>query len=57
MQQLTAKQKNQLLELFGVYVGNMAVGHAKVKITEVKKHLKATYFGWMGQTDENSVFY
>ncbi len=55
--ELTVKQKNQLLELIGVYVGNMAEGHAKVKMTEVKKHLNATYFGWMGQTDKNSVFY
>ena len=55
--ELTANQKNQLLELIGVYVGNMAEGHAKVKMTEVKKHLNATYFGWMGQMDQNSVFY
>ena len=55
--ELTSKQKNQLLELIGVYVGNMAEGHAKAKMTEVKKHLNDTYFGWMGQTDKNSVFY
>ncbi len=40
--ELTAKQKNQLLELIGVYVGNMVEGHTKVKMTEVKKHLNAT---------------
>ena len=55
--ELTAKQKNQLLELIGVYVGNMVEGHAKVKMTEVKKHLNDTYFGWMGRTDKNSVFF
>lgn len=55
--ELTAKQKSQLLELIGVYVGNMVEGHAKVKMTEVKKHLNDTCFGWMGQTDKNSVFY
>ena len=55
--ELTAKQKDQLLKLINIYVGNMTEGHAKVKMVEVKKHLDATYFGWMGQTSKDSVFY
>ena len=55
--ELDKRQKEQLLDLINVYVGNMVKGHAKVKLTEVKKHLDATYFGWMGGTDKDSVFY
>jgi hypothetical protein len=55
--ELTAEQKAQLLGLIGVYVGNMSTGHAKVKMADVKKHLDATYFGWMGGTRKDSVFY
>ena len=35
----------------------MADGQAKVKMVDVKKHLDATYFGWMGQTTKDGVFY
>ena len=55
--ELDKRQKEQLLDLINVYVGNMAKGHAKVKLAEVKKHLNGTYFGWMGGTDKDSVFY
>jgi len=55
--ELDRRQKEQLLDLINVYVGNMAKGHAEVKLTEVKKHLDGTYFGWMGGTDKDSVFY
>jgi len=55
--ELDKRQKEQLLDLINVYVGNMAKGHAKVKLAEVKKHLDGTYFGWMGGTDKDSVFY
>ena len=54
---LTAKQRDQLLKLINIYVGNMTEGHAKVKLAAVKKHLDATYFGWMGGTEKDSVFY
>jgi hypothetical protein len=55
--ELTAKQKDQLLKLINVYVGNMTEGHAKAKLAAVKKHLDATYFGWLGKTVKDSVFY
>jgi hypothetical protein len=40
----------------GLYIGNMDEGHAKVKMDEVKRHLDATYFAWIGGTDAASVF-
>ena len=45
------------MELIGVYVGRMAEGHTKVKLSEVKKHLNNTYFGWLGGDGKDSVFY
>ncbi|MGH9720812.1 MAG: DUF3500 domain-containing protein [Bryobacteraceae bacterium] len=55
--ELTAKQKDQLVDLIGQYVGNMDDGHAKVKMQEVRQHLDHTWFAWIGGTDEKSVFY
>ena len=52
---LTGAQKEQLLELIGLYVGNMADGHAKVKMEEVRQHLNDTYFAWVGGTAPESV--
>lgn len=55
--ELTAKQKYRLLELAGQYIATMDDGHAKVKLKEVEQHLDETYFGWIGKTDKDSVFY
>ena len=50
-------QKRALMELVGEYVGNMADGHARVKMDEVRAHLDNTYFAWIGESDTSSVFY
>ncbi|MFN3325435.1 MAG: DUF3500 domain-containing protein [Bryobacteraceae bacterium] len=55
--ELDAKQKEQLLGLIGEYVGWMSEGHARVRMEEVRRHLDATYFAWIGETKEDSVFY
>ncbi len=55
--ELTAKQKEQLLDLIGEYVRNMRDGHAKVKMDEVRRHVDDTRFAWIGATETNSVFY
>lgn len=55
--EFTVKQKEQLLDLIGEYVGNMSDGHAKVKMDEVRRHLDETWFAWIGGTEPNSVFY
>jgi len=54
---LDANQKALLLTLIAEYVGNMRDDHAKVKMSEVSKHLDATYFAWMGDTAADSTFY
>ena len=54
---LTESQRRQLLDLVGLYVGNMDDGHARVKMEDVRAHLDRTYFAWIGKTDPDSVFY
>src|SRR3712207_8931210 len=39
-----------LLALIEEYVGNMSPGQAKVRMDEVRAHLKDTYFAWTGGT-------
>ncbi|HEX9659122.1 MAG TPA: DUF3500 domain-containing protein, partial [Rhodothermales bacterium] len=50
-------QKELLLELVGLYVGNMREGHARVRMSEVEAHLDDTYFAWIGETGDDAVFY
>jgi hypothetical protein len=53
----TPKQKDQLLSLAGEFIGNMDDGHARVKMSEIRKHLDNTWFAWIGGTAPDSVFY
>jgi hypothetical protein len=50
-------QRRQLLDLVGVYVGNMRDGHARVRMEEIEAHLDDTFFAWIGGTEADSVFY
>jgi hypothetical protein len=55
--ELNDAQQTLLLEVIAEYVNNMNEGHARVKMSEVRRHLKNTYFGWIGGTEADSVFY
>ncbi len=55
--ELTEPQRRLLLNLVALYVNNMAEGHARVRIEEVRRHLDTTWFAWIGKTDPESVFY
>ncbi len=55
--ELNGKQRALLTALIAEYVGNMPEGHAKVRMAEVREHLDATYFGWVGEFAPDSVFY
>jgi len=55
--ELDARQRALLLDLIGEYVGNMAEGHAKVRMQEVERHLEHTWFAWIGESGPESVFY
>jgi len=54
---LNEQQREKLLEVVRLYVGNMNDAHAKVKMSEVKRHLDRTYFAWIGETTDKSVYY
>jgi hypothetical protein len=54
---LTAPQRERLLALMQEYIGNMDAGHARVKMDEVRKHLDATWFAWIGGSGKEDVFY
>lgn len=54
---LNDAQKAQLLGLIAEYVNNLKEGHAKVKMSEVRRHLNDTWFGWIGSIEADSVFY
>ena len=54
---LDARQQELLLDVVEEFVGTMRDAHAKVKMAEVKKHLGRTYFAWVGDTKDDSVFY
>ncbi|HYV05149.1 MAG TPA: DUF3500 domain-containing protein [Blastocatellia bacterium] len=55
--ELSKQERKQLLDLIGLYVENMDDGHARVRMQEVRKHLDATWFAWIGATEPTSVFY
>jgi hypothetical protein len=54
---LTAGQRQQLVDLIGQYINNMDDGHARVKMDEVRSHLDNTWFSWIGGTEPSSIFY
>jgi hypothetical protein len=55
--ELDARQRDGLRDLIGIYVGNMADGHARVRMEEVEEHLDETWFAWIGETGPDDTFY
>lgn len=55
--EMSAPQRDRLLNLISEYVGNTRDGHARIKMNEVRQHLANTYFAWVGGTASDSVFY
>lgn len=55
--EMTGGQREVLMELVGLYVGNTRAGHAKVRMSEVERHLDQTYFAWVGGTTSESVYF
>ena len=55
--ELNAGQKKLLLQVVAQYISNMDRGHARIKLSEVRKYLNQTYFGWIGATEPDGVFY
>lgn len=55
--ELNDAQRRQLVDLIALYIGNMQEGHARVRMSEVERHLPTTTFAWIGKTEPSSVFY
>lgn len=55
--ELTEPQQRQLLDLVALYVDNLAEGHARVRMDDVRQHLDRTWFAWIGKTEPGGVFY
>jgi hypothetical protein len=55
--ELSKPQHELLLNLVDYHVGRMRSEHARLKIEEVKRHLGATYFCWMGSLEDDGTFY
>jgi hypothetical protein len=55
--ELSDRQRRQLVDLIALYVGNMDDGHARIRMSEIERHLPITTFAWIGKTEPSSVFY
>jgi hypothetical protein len=57
--EFSQSQRDLLRRVLDVYVGYMPEGHAKVRMAEIDRYLDETYFGWIGESDNDnkSVFY
>ncbi len=56
-EELSNTQHDLLLSLVEYHASRMRSGHARLKLEEVKRHLKDTYFCWMGGMEDDSTFY
>ncbi len=55
--ELAGSQHDLLFGLVEYHVGRMRSDHARLKMREVERHLKETYFCWMGGVEDDSTFY
>jgi hypothetical protein len=53
----TAEQKALLIDLIAEYTGNMEDGHADVALADITARLDETWFAWVGDMADDSVFY
>ncbi|MCP4848598.1 MAG: DUF3500 domain-containing protein [Verrucomicrobiaceae bacterium] len=59
---ISAKNLNKagregLMQLIAVFINHMEKDHASVRLAEIREHLDATYFAWIGGNADDSVFY
>ncbi len=55
--EMNEEQRQALLNLVGLWIHNLRREHADVKMEEIERHLDRTYFAWIGEMDEESVFF
>jgi Protein of unknown function (DUF3500) len=54
---MNAEQRERLEHLIALYVGRLRPGHAELRLDEVKRHIEATRFAWIGKCDDINPFY
>ncbi|WP_106215687.1 DUF3500 domain-containing protein [Kineococcus rhizosphaerae] len=54
---LSTTAQEAVLAFVARMVGNVADGHAALKMAEIREHLDETYFAWKGDTDDDAIFY
>lgn len=55
--EFSTAQRQQLMRLIGIYIGNMREPHQGIRLDEIERRLDETWFAWVGDTGEDSVFY
>ncbi|MEM7010324.1 MAG: DUF3500 domain-containing protein [Verrucomicrobiota bacterium] len=55
--ELTETQLKDFKALCETWIGNIREGHAKVKMSEIEAHLDRTHFAWIGEMEDDSVFF
>jgi hypothetical protein len=53
----TPEQKAALIDLIGLYIGNLEDPIAEQEMKEITQHLDQTWFAWIGGTEDTSVYY
>lgn len=53
----TVEQKAMLMDLIGLYIGNMEAPLAEDRMKEITAYLDQTRFAWIGEMKDDSVFY
>lgn len=56
-EEMSAGQHELLLNVVRSFIGRIRPGHAEIRMDEIRRHLAATHFAWMGGTDDDSVFF
>jgi hypothetical protein len=53
----TPEQKAALIDLIGLYIGNLEDPLAEQEMKEITQYLDQTWFAWIGGTEDTSVYY
>jgi len=54
---MTATQRRTLMQLVWLHLSALPEGPLNSRLGEIERHLDATYFCWIGGTDDDSPFY
>jgi len=54
---LESTQQDQLVDLISCHIGRIRAPHARIKMTEIERHLDGTFFAWMGTKVDDGAFY